>query len=195
MSEPKLRQLVDAATAGDPLALDALLQRYLPGVRAYLRVRAGAILDKESVSDLAQSVCRDVLENLDRFRFDGEDGFKRWLFKTAQRKILDRYEFYAAARRDHRREEAPARDLADTLACYGSLPSPSRAAVAREELERVERALEDLPDEQREVIVLAKIVGLSRAAIAAEMGKNEGAVRMLLHRGLARLAERLADSE
>jgi RNA polymerase sigma-70 factor (ECF subfamily) len=196
VSEPQLQQLVTAATAGDALALDALLERYLPRVRAYLRVRAGAVLDKESVSDLAQSVCRDVLENIGRFRYDGEDGFRRWLFKTAQRKILDRYEFYAAARRDRRREQdAPAHDFAETLACYGALPSPSRDAAAREELARVERALDDLPDEQREVIVLAKIVGLSRAAIAAEMGRNEGAVRMLLHRALARLAERLTAKE
>lgn len=189
MPEPQLEQLVNEASAGDKLAVDALLHRYLPRIRAFLRLRAGAVLDKESVSDLAQSVCRDVLENLERFRYDGEDGFRRWLFKTAQRKIFDRYAFYAAARRDGEREASS--DPAQTLACYASLLTPSREAIAREELERIEDALATLPEDQREVIILAKIVGLSRTAIAEEMGKNAGAVRMLLHRGLARLAERL----
>lgn len=191
MPDSTLEQIVREASAGDALAVDDLLQQYLPSVRAYLRVRAGKLLlDKESASDLAQSVCRDVLENLARFRYDGEDGFRRWLFKTAQRKIRDRYEYYRAAKRQPpgRRAEA----LCDSLACYGDLPTPSRHAMAREELERVEEALSHLPAEQQEVVILAKLVGLSRQAIAEELGKTEGAVRMLLHRALARLGDRLA---
>ncbi|HLU38683.1 MAG TPA: sigma-70 family RNA polymerase sigma factor [Planctomycetota bacterium] len=70
--------------------------------------------------------------------------------------------------------------------------TPSRHAIAREELERVERAIAALPEAQQEVVVLARIAGLSRRAIAAELGRSEEAVRMLLHRGLAKVADVLA---
>jgi RNA polymerase sigma-70 factor (ECF subfamily) len=184
--------LVAQAGGGDELAIDTLLERYLPSVRAYLRLRAGRrLLDKESASDLAQSVCRDILENLHRFEYDGEDGFRRWLFKTAERKVLDRHAHHAARKRtpEHGGVEV---DLSATLACYASLHTPSRAAIAREELARLESALTALPEDMREVLILARIVGLSRAAIASEVGKTEGAVRMILHRGLARLADHMA---
>ena len=45
-----------------------------------------------------------------------------------------------------------------------------------------------MPEEYREVITLAHLVGLSRAEIALQMGKSEGAVRVLLHRALARMS-------
>ncbi len=198
MSDLDSATLVEHATRGDAPALRELLERYLPPVRAYLRLRADRmLLDKESVSDLAQSVCRDVLEQLDRFRYDGEDGFRRWLFKTAERKVLDRHAYYKAKKRapdagpvgDGPGSASP--DLDATLACYRQLVTPSQHAIAREQLERVERAIAELPDDLRQVVVLSRVVGLSRSAVAEEIGKSEGAVRMMLHRALARVADRL----
>jgi RNA polymerase sigma-70 factor (ECF subfamily) len=188
-----MAELTDRAAGGDALAIDELLDRYLPSVRAYLRLRAGRLLlDKESASDLAQSVCRVVLENIGRFQYDHEDGFRRWLFLTAERKVLDRYAYYTAQKRTPDAAPAGERDIEATLSSYATLHTPSRAAVAREELARLELAIGKLPEEMREVIILAKIVGLSRVAIADELGKSEGAVRMILHRGLARLADDIA---
>ncbi len=57
---------------------------------------------------------------------------------------------------------------------------------------RLEAAIAALPEDMQEIVILAKIVGLSRKAIAEEVGRTEGAVRMTLHRGLARLADHLA---
>lgn len=180
------RDLVESAVGGDRVAIDVLLDRYLPSVQSYLRLRAGRLLlDRESASDLAQSVCRVVLENMDRFRYDGEDGFRRWLFATAERKVLDRYDYYTAQRRSPDAEDgSPAEEHARPDA-----DSPSRAVVAQEELAQLEQAIALLPEEMQEVLILAKIVGLSRAAIAEELGKSEGAVRMVLHRAMARLAD------
>lgn len=198
MQEP-LEALLLRASRGEAPALDALLERYLPGLRAYVRLRAGPrLLEKESSSDLVQSVCRDILENEGRFQFDGETGFRRWLYKTAQRKIADRYEFYGAKKRDIAREKRQrgkdsGGDDAALLDCYRTFCTPSHQAMAREELTRVERAFASLPEEQREVIVQAKILGLTRPEIAESLGKTEGAVRTLLYRALARLSEILED--
>ena len=70
--------------------------------------------------------------------------------------------------------------------------TPSRRAMAVEEIERIESAFERLSADQREVITLAHLVGLSRKEIAEQMGKTEVAVRVLLHRALAKVADVLA---
>ena len=83
--------LLRQASGGDDAALGELLARHLPGLRAYVRQRTGqAIRARESVSDLVQSVCREVIQHADRFQYGGEVGFKPWLYKTALRKIANR---------------------------------------------------------------------------------------------------------
>ena len=49
-------------------------------------------------------------------------------------------------------------------------------------------AFAQLPEDYREVITLSRVVGLSHGQIASQLGKSEGAVRVLLHRALARLS-------
>ena len=97
-----------------------LLALHLPALRAFVRLRLGPMLRaKESASDIVQSACRDVLENLHRFQYRGEAGFKAWLYKTALRKVADRAEFWRAAKRDPAREVRPA-----------PLPDASQASMA-----------------------------------------------------------------
>ena len=149
-----------------------------------------------------QSVCRDVLENMGRFRYPGEAAFRAWLYATALRKIADRAEYWRAAKRDPGREvpldargtaTAPtATDDARLIEVYrASFFSPSQAAMGREALARIEQAFEKLPEDYREVIVLSRVVGLSRTEIAERMGRTEASVRNLVSRALAELAEHL----
>lgn len=188
LQEPDAETLA-AATRGDPAAVSHLLQRYLPGLRQFVRLRAGNVVaGREDHSDIVQSACRDVLENLARYRHGGDDGFRRWLYRTALRKIADRYEYYRAQKRDVGREGHLSPSGSGFL---GDVPTPSQHAIANEEARRIDRALADMSDDYREVIVLAKYVGLSRREIAAEMGRSELAVRTLLSRALAQLAETL----
>jgi RNA polymerase sigma-70 factor (ECF subfamily) len=191
---------VERASRGDVDAVALLLERFLPGLRAYLRLRAGKVLlAKESSSDLAQSVCREILEHVDLYQYRGEAQFKQWLYTTALRKIAKRYEHYGAEKRDARRE-VPLADLAGRedavdpalLAACQSLVTPSRQVMAREELERIERGFELLSEERREVILLSRFVGLSAREIGEQMERSEDSVRQLLHRALAELAEIVA---
>jgi RNA polymerase sigma-70 factor (ECF subfamily) len=189
-----MRQLVERASRGDRPAIDELLAQHLPALRAFIRLRAGPVIRaRESASDLAQSVCREVLDHIDRFAYGDEPGFRAWLYTTALRKIMNRHEYYAAEKRDHRREtplDALGQSSAEALGgVYRSLSSPSQHAMKREEIEQVEQAFDRLGEEQREVISLAHVVGLSRAEIAQQLGKSEGAVRTMLSRALADLAD------
>ena len=153
--------------------------------------------EQESSSDIVQSVCREVLQHMGRFKHPSEAAFKQWLYTTALRKISSRVEFYRAQKRDAGRNEPLPSGSVELAASrvenfYHSFASPSRQAMLKEEIVRIEAAFEKLTEEQREVITMAHIAGLSRAEIAQQMGKSEGAVRVILHRALARISELLS---
>ncbi len=172
------------ASRGDRAALPELLARNLPRLRAYVRARSGPhLLARESQSDLVQSVCREALQDLAGFEFVDEVRFRHWLCQVAWRKLADRGRMLKAERRDPAREEA-----LDVATQGRDEITPSRAASGREEWERMCEALDRLPDDQREAILLHRIVGLEHAEIAAQLGRSEGAVRNLVYRGMAKVA-------
>lgn len=192
--DDEVARLAELAAQGDRGALDTLLERYLPELRAFVRLRAGAVVRaRESSSDIVQSTCREVIQHMERFKFPSEAAFKQWLYTTALRKIINRKDYYLAQKRDAMREvplssSGGSNDEQRLLECYRNFSSPSRQVMVKEELERIERAFEELPEEYREVITLAHVIGLSRAEIAEQMGKSEGNVRVLLHRALAKMS-------
>lgn len=186
--------LVARASAGDERAREELLAAHLPALRAFVRLRLGRGLRvKETSLDLVQSVCCEALADLGRFEYRGPDSFRHWLFRRAETKLKNRGRFWSRERRSVKRERAlPAAD-GDSRALreLATLCTPSRDAVAREELERFERAFLELPDDYREVILLSRVVGLPHALVAEEMGRTPAATRTLLSRALARLATRM----
>jgi RNA polymerase sigma factor (sigma-70 family) len=190
----ELDPLVDRASHGDPAAVDELLATNLPALRAFVRLRMGAGLRaKESSSDLVQSVCREVLQNFERFQFPGAENFRRWLFTTALRVVKNKAKFWQREKRDAGREVrrpkiSGSQSGASFSDCYRSLVTPLRDAVAKEEVERFEAVFGVLPEDYQEVISLSRVVGLSHKEIAHHMARSEAAVRQLLHRALAALA-------
>jgi RNA polymerase sigma-70 factor (ECF subfamily) len=198
VSTPDIQRLTEAAARGERAALDRLLELYLPELEAFVTRRAGKPLRaQESPADIVQSVCREVLEHADRFRHPSEIAFKQWLYTTALRKISARVDFYRAQKRDHGRVENFPPGSVDAaasrvLAFYESFSTPSRHLIVQEEVARIEAAFANLPEEQREVVTLAHVLGLSRAEIGERIGKSEGAVRVILHRALAKVSQLLA---
>jgi RNA polymerase sigma-70 factor (ECF subfamily) len=184
------RDLVTSAAQGDASAVEVLLQRLLPRLRAFIRLRMGAELRlKESTSDLVQSSCREVLQNMDRYQYQGESQFRHWLFATALRKVHNRVAYYRAERRDPAREvtmkdEHGDRGLAEV---YAKVSTPSRILLRKEQTERLEKAFDRLPEHYREVVTLARIVGLSHKEIAEATGRTESSTRNLLYRAMAEL--------
>lgn len=185
----ELEALARAAADGDRTALEALLTRMLPDLRAFVRLRAGRLVQRfDQQSDIVQSVCREILSGAERFEHAGEGAFRRWLFTTTLRKLSARRDHHTAGQRDAVQAALGAGDEERLLEAYGRIATPSRHAAVREELERVERAMESLAEEDRSLIVLTRIAQVPRDEIARELGIGAGAVRMRLHRALARLA-------
>ena len=190
--------LVARALAGDARAVGELMVRNLPQLEAFLRLRVGeALRRKESISDLVQSVCAAALADLDAFEFRGEPQFRHWLFKQALHKVVNKHEYYRAQKRDMGRELSPPSAPAGAsssagddrlLQHYASICTPSRHAAGREELQRIETAFDQLPEDYREAITLQRLIGLEYGEIAESMQRSEGAVRNLVYRGLSRLS-------
>lgn len=186
-----------------PPSLDEVLRRHLPGLIAFVRLRASRQLRaREATVDLVQSACHEVLRDMPEVAaFESEGGFRNWLYLAAERKIIDRARYHARDKRSPDREVPAAdEDALAGLAFSGfgglsGLPSPSQEAMAREQMEALEAALARLPEPQREIILLSRIVGLGHAEIAAQLGLSQGNVRVTLHRALAQLARGLESPE
>lgn len=186
---PESQYLVAAVQRGDAAALDALLQRHLPDLRVFVRAKSGPQLRaQESCSDLVQTVCREALQSVERYEWRGEGSFRRWLFTVALNKLRNRADYHAAARRDAGRVVAGSDLVGETPGGFG----PSQHAIAAEAAAKFEASLDRLEEDQREVILMARVIGMSHAEIAAELGLAEGAVRTRLSRAMAKLATLMA---
>lgn len=178
---------IERASRGDQTALEELLVRYLPELVTYVdRRRARWLRQRESASDLAQSVCREVLVRLrdGRLEFRGEPQFRQWLYRAAVIKLVERTRRGGALMRDPEREAD-----AGELARVAGAGTPSEAAVFHEQLERFQAAFELLPERSRELVALKLVEGLSHAQIAERLGVSEAHSRVLLARALALLAQ------
>lgn len=183
------------ASGDGPLDIPRVLEAQLGGLRAFLRARAGpAIRARLGDSDLVQSVCREVLEDAPRAHFPNEAAFRGWLYTAALRKLVEKNRRLTAGKRDIAREtplEPGMEDEHGPIAALASMVTPSVVAVGRESAQRIEAALDALSDEQREVLALSRMVGLSHAEIAAQTGRTEEASRQLLRRALLKLGSEL----
>lgn len=178
--------LLQRASEGDAVAMDRLLERYLPDLERYVRRHAGPLFGpRESAADLVQSACREVLQHAERFRYDGEERFRRWLFATALRKIPRSPSI--PSRGAPRHPPRAAQPANSSRSEERSLATPSGDAAMREEIERIGRIFASLPDRYREVIALAQIENLPSSEVGRRMGLTDANARMLLSRALARL--------
>ncbi|MEO0651991.1 MAG: sigma-70 family RNA polymerase sigma factor, partial [Planctomycetota bacterium] len=113
-------------------------------------------------------------------------------FTTASRKVCSRLERLHTIKRGAERpkaiDENSAMSESRLADCYHRFSSPGEQLELRDELERIEGALDRLTEEQREVVLLSYAMELPRLEIAERLGKPEGTVRSILHRALARLA-------
>jgi RNA polymerase sigma-70 factor (ECF subfamily) len=182
-------------------AEDRPLEQY----RDYLLVLANARLDgrlrrKLDASDVVQQTLLEAHRDLAQFR--GRDPAQRaaWLRQILARNLTNVARDYSRDRRDLDRERSLEAALAESSARLEGLlaadqSSPSQRAERDEQLLRLARALADVPDDQREVLVMRHLRGLSLADIAAHFGRSPAAVAGLLHRGLKNLRKRLIDAE
>lgn len=161
--------LIARARNGDDDAFAALYRHYAPGVYRYVFFRVSS---REEAEDITETVFFRAWQSLPAFR-EAEATFAAWLYRVARNAVIDHYR----TRKRH--------DPIDRAAEVAAPPGPE---VEDEETAREVRvAVSRLPDEQREVVLLRFIEGLSHAEVATALGKTQGACRVLQHRALKAL--------
>ncbi len=147
----------------DPAAFRELYEAYGPRVKAYM-MRKGA--DAGTAEDLAQETLLTVWRKAGLYAGD-RGSMTTWVFAIARNLRIDRL-----------RREVPWQELPEgRLAEASSEPLPDEAMAEKERQLRVQGALAELPPEQREVVSLAYLEGLSHSEIAARLALPLGTVK------------------
>ena len=186
--------LIRRAKAEDREAVDALFEEYAPIVHRGLRRMLGAQYRRQlgDSEDAAQDALIAAFEALASYEHQGGGSFLAWLLCIAERQVLQRMRGARAAKRGGEQPVAHLESI-DGPDPGAIDPSPSQVASGRELESRVRDAIEGLPQNEREVMLLKRYLQLDTGAIQEQLGlPTEGAVRALLSRAQARLAERLS---
>lgn len=172
--------MMQAALAGDQQAYERLLRELAPAIRAVARRRFAAMGVSASESeDVVQETLLAI--HLKRQTWRTEDPFGPWLWTIARNKLIDHM------RRRGRRIEVSIDDFAEILPADEERPGTDSADV--------ERHLAMLPEKQRSILRAVAVEGSSIGETARRMSMTPGAVRVALHRGFSRLAEKLRSDE
>jgi RNA polymerase sigma-70 factor, ECF subfamily len=171
--------MLGAARAGNERAMAALYREVQPLLLRYLRAREPRVAE-----DLASEVWIGVHSNLVSFSGD-ELAFRSWIFTIAFRRVADH------RRKTGRRKTDPV--PGDQLDGVADDDPAAEAIEAADAQVAIGRLLAGLPPDQAEVVLLRVVADLPVAEVARIVGKSPGAVRVLQHRALQRLADQYPD--
>ena len=183
--------LVDRSKKGDMQAFSALVAKYQDRV---LNMICRMCWRRDDAEELAQETFIHAMERLGQFR--GQSRFYTWLFRIAANLVITH------RRRDgrikfHSLDAATDCDQEQSLALASQIDqreiSPQTAAISQETQSRVARAMEELDDEFRLVIVLRDVEEMDYEQISEVLALPAGTVKSRIHRARCILKDKLAD--
>lgn len=181
-------ELVRAVVDGDPTAFRGLVERYQG--RIY-NVCYGMVRNREDARDLAQDAFVKAFKNLSRFRYGSS--FYTWLCRIAMNVSIDHIRKQKVRKAQEFNDEIGTRDQTGMLS-FGHHRGDPRRELERQQIhDRILAALETLPEEQRQVVVLREMEGLSYKEISDVMGIPEGTVMSRLFYARKKLQQALAE--
>jgi RNA polymerase sigma-70 factor, ECF subfamily len=177
MIGPGFPAVLSAAAGGDEDAFGVLWHDLQPRLLRYFKLLAPG-----AAEDLAAETWVAIVRGIGRFRGE-EAAFRAWVFTIARHKARDGW---------RRAARTPVQELPATGVAEPAAPDDPAATVLEDASTRAALALiATLPAGQAEAIVLRVVAGLEVKQVAELMDKRPATVRVLTHRGLRRLAERL----
>jgi RNA polymerase sigma-70 factor, ECF subfamily len=198
-TEELLRQAED----GDRRAREGLLARHRDRLRKMIAWRLDRRLAaRVDPSDVVQEVLLEASDKMDRYLRERPLPFFPWLRALAGERLATLHRRHIRARgRSVLREEAGLLNLPDESAAelaarlVTSSTSPTQRALRQEQRERAQKALGQLSERDREILVLRNLEQLTVASTAEVLGISEGAVKVRHLRALERLREFLAEKD
>jgi RNA polymerase sigma-70 factor (ECF subfamily) len=173
----------------------------MESLRPYLRVLARMQIEpgwqaKIDASDIVQQTMWEAHQARGQFRGESDDELRGWLRRIMARNLADEMRKFRREKRDAGLEKSLQAALTESSQCLENcLPAadsrPDQRAMRNEQLSQLAAAIDSLPDDQRQAVILHHLQRQFAAQIAATMGRTEVAVAGLLRRGMKRLRESL----
>jgi RNA polymerase sigma-70 factor, ECF subfamily len=170
---PSERELIERAKLYEEDALREIYERFSPGIYRYIYYR---VSDPDLAEDLRAEVFLRMLESLDRFDYRGWS-ISAWLYRIAHDRVIDHLR--RARRRQHTELDENWED---------SAAGPDEFMLNKLTREHLRTAIGQLTEEQQQVILLRFIEDMSLRETAQILGRTEGAIKALQHRGLQSLS-------
>jgi RNA polymerase sigma-70 factor, ECF subfamily len=196
--DPDFDAWVMAAQSGDANVLGRLLEAFRP----YLLAAANqsmppALKGKFGGSDLVQETLVKAHGDFRGLHFDGPADLRAWLRTVLRNNLADSVRRYCStSKRSIGRERAQIRQGRPSLAAIASRdPTPCTRAICREQITAVDDAIEHLPCDEREVVLLRHREGLHFDEIGRRMSRSGEAARKLWARAILRVQRMLEASE
>lgn len=204
-ADDKTDTLLSAAREGDDDAVNRLLERHRGPIHRLIELRLDRkVQQRVDVSDVVQDVMIEASGRLKKYLDDPQMAFHLWLRQIAWDRMIDTYRRHrVSAKRNMDREQpmvaagGPDQSTIEFAMhlCDPGL-NPSAIATQREIAMRVEDAIQQLGEQDREIILMRHYEHLSNLEIAEILGLNAPAASMRYLRSVRRLRELLeADEE
>jgi RNA polymerase sigma-70 factor, ECF subfamily len=166
----------------DATAFADVFERHRHGVHAFL---LGKTSDPEAARDLLQEAFLRLWRRFDELAAFDEGRQRAWLFTVARNLVIDRYRARATQQTTL---EAMARE---SERARNPEPDPAEPVAAREELASLQRAIDELPEEQRVILSMVAVGGMTSQQVGEALTLPPGTVRYRLHQARARLASQM----
>jgi RNA polymerase sigma-70 factor (ECF subfamily) len=170
---------VEAAAAGRESGWDVLFDRFYPVVLRFAMARLG---DHDAAEEVAQEVFVAAVASIGTLRERREPAVEAWFIRITRYKAVDRL----------RRRAAPENQVPENVA---SADDPAATATNRVEAEEVRRAMDELTEDQREILIRRFVLDQSLEDVATGTGRRVGAIKSMQHRALATLSKQLPRRE
>ncbi len=181
-------EVVERAKRGDQDAFFWLYRKHQSRLAVFIRYQMSEALRRRyEIDDVMQELFLRAFRDLPHFEYQSPGSFLRWLFQVARNTLRDLARFEDRQKRQVE-HESPLR-TAESISGVepANSQTPSRILFQRERLAHLLRGLDALAEVDREIILLAKVEGLTSDEMAQRLGRSKAQVSLSLHRALKRL--------
>jgi RNA polymerase sigma-70 factor (ECF subfamily) len=173
-------EIIQKAVLGDQDAFSQLFNQYYVPINRYIYFHVG---NQQDTDDLTEMVFLNIWQSLPKFK-QGKGTFKAWLYRIAHNQVVDFH-----------RKKKPVNSIEEFINIAADTEKPENQTIAKQEILQLRKALLQLDERSRAVVIHRFIAGLDHHETAKLLGLSEGNVRIIQLRALKNMKEYFGEAE